>query len=206
MEQRSRPWYWIWYMALTPSREAYINLLADAPVTLRRAYRWVDWPLALAAMGGMLWMYLSSGSEMTCLIYAAGQGLGIGLILAVLWRVNVGLQNLLARLTGGSGDYAHTAYAMAAHSGPLIWVAALLLSLRLSIPPAAAVLWGVVEVLGLGLWIGSLILGVVALRAVHGLRLGWTIGIVALAAALQAGLALTVGPVALLMWVYLNPI
>lgn len=157
-------WFEAWLKAVTqPSVATFSALVADPAATSGRAYRWA----ALASVAGYLLAaplllrgYTDQGGQLVL-------GLALAPIIGLLGLALVaGWPHSLARRLGGRGELDDLEYAFSAWCAPLL----LLVGLAALAPAFALIAF-------LGLLYG-LALGVIGVRAVHGLS--WRRSIVAM--------------------------
>jgi hypothetical protein len=172
----------VWMTALTVQDDkAYIDLLLDPKMGLGRAFTW----MAIAGfVSGLLVPVLvlldprlgevlnmpdiGSMSPTAILLIVSLVSLIFTPITSMLGlAISGGLQNLLASLFGGGGNFTRTAYALAAYLAPMT-----VLTTLISIIPIVG------GCLGFPLSIYSIYLNLRALRAAHSISTGAALGVI----------------------------
>lgn len=167
----AQPWYQVWADAVTKPRvQEYEDIISRSNVSLSRACLWVFLSTVIGSGLSILLLLaiqslypqptqtqvsdlVSARLLPVCLVPAAGIVSVLGLILAT------GISHLIARALGGTGSFTQLAYATAAYTAPVY----LMGSLTASIP--------IINCLGLPIGLYTVILNVLAIRAVH--RITW---------------------------------
>lgn len=182
---RTYAFYDVWMtVLLNTDIESYAQVLDDPEAGLGRAFEWMAY--AGLATGLMIPLSLLINPQVAELaatpeFQEVFGNMGattfiIGFTLAALiiaplanvigLAINAGLQNLLAVMFGGKGDFSRTAYAIAAYLAPMS-----ILALAVSFIPIVG------GCLGLPISIYNFILNIRALRAAHSLPTGTAIGV-----------------------------
>jgi hypothetical protein len=164
-----KPWYSIWWIALTrPSEAPYATLTEDPHATSRRAYNWM---VLSGLFSGAVNAWLSSQVRPatplspeealrfgTATVARCLAGPFLSALGALLWLAfSAWLVQRIARALGGEGTYAKLAYLFAAFQAPT-----LLASVLYAIP------FPYLHLVGLGLGLYSLLLTAISVKAVNG--------------------------------------
>lgn len=169
----SLAWSQVWIRALTPSVETFEGLVRDPNASTNRAYAWVFVSaligsaisaLAQLALTGMSIPGSSADSATSALFSSPWLllicGAPVAAVLAVLGlMISAGITQLIARALEGTGTYSSLVYAMAAYSAPLAIISGVISSIPY------------INCLVFPLGVYSLVLNVVAVKAVH--QFGW---------------------------------
>jgi hypothetical protein len=156
-------WYEVWLKALTPSVDAYHQILADPTWTVNRAYMWLILGMVInvimdMVMGGGNLKTTSNfaGNNSTNYNYNAGSSLcclpvsiGLGMLFFMIFAF---ITHAIAQAFGGRSDMNRLIYAIAAFSVPI-----------------ALISW--IPCVGFIVSLYALVLMVVAVKAVY--EIGW---------------------------------
>jgi hypothetical protein len=189
--RQSYPFYKVWWTALTkPDVRSYADLLDDPEAGVGRAVEWqVYTNLSLLLLGGLVGfvqlqsmfalpefqklqseapLFNNTSSNMALIIFLLIFIL-VGVIFGVLGLLlNGAIQNLLARMFGGTGNFSRTVYALSAYLIPISIIVTVISYIPL------------VNCLTLAVSSYCLVLNVRALQAAHGLNGGRATIIVAI--------------------------
>jgi tetratricopeptide (TPR) repeat protein len=164
-------WIQVWTLVLAqPSVAAFQILLRDPQVSATRGYRWVlisstvgnailwlvGYSMLSSEIGNMSGTYSAFLRSALCFPFVLVSG-GLGAILGL--AIRAGVTHWIARALGGTGRFPELVYAIAAYAAPLaiiVRVAIIIPYVGLLISPVA---------------ISSIVLNVMAVKAVH--RFGW---------------------------------
>lgn len=184
-EEKSYPFYYVWMTALAPvdvvSTE---SLFSDPEAGAGRAFEWVAYagiisglisPFALRSnpqfaelmrMPEFRSLFGNTGTTAFILILAFAMALLTPIFSVIGLAISAGIQNFLALLFGGNGDYSRTVYALAAYLAPMT----ILVSLLGMIPLVGQCLTSL-----LGFY--NIVLNVRALQASHSLSIWQALGV-----------------------------
>jgi hypothetical protein len=187
-----------WIAAVTkPSESTFAEIAAQPGATTGKAFLWVGLASLVTAFISAITQSVGKGSAMDMyrdflppdLAYAlpsgGGSGMSFGAIICgaplgailgvIFFAIGVGLIQWVAKLFGGTGSYEKLAYTFAAITVPVSAVMAVLSLLGLI--PFIGVLFGIAS---FGVSIYSIVLQVLAVKAVNGLDTGKAVGSVLL--------------------------
>lgn len=184
-----------WMAAFTkPRAETYARIAAQPGASATKAFLWVflaslltSIVSAVASLGGQMETFrqmlppeianqLPAGADASFGIGTLICGAPIGAVFAVLFfAIGTALIQWVAKLFGGTGTFDKLAYAFSSIFVPYSVIASVLT--LLSIIPFVGILTGLI---GFALWIYSIVLGVLAVKAVDRLDTGKAAGAVLL--------------------------
>lgn len=183
-----------WKAAFTqPNEGTFARIVAQPGATASKAFLWVFVASLITSFASFISQVAGYGRQIDTLRQflppelarelpvGAEPAFGIGTIICgapigaifavVFFAISVALVQWAAKLFGGNGTFDKLAYAFSAINVPYAVVAAVLT--LLGIIPYVGILTGLI---GLALSIYAVVLGVVAVKAVHGLDTGKAIG------------------------------
>jgi hypothetical protein len=165
LPEASLPWHEVWITAVTkPSTSTFERLVQDPQASANRAYPWIFVSATIAF--ALSWLLQAAQGMVPGLLVFCAPVVGGAAILGTIF--GTAIIQWLARSMGGLGTYDKTLYCFAAYGAPL----GLLSSVLAPIPAVGA--W-----LNLALNLYSLVLSVIALKAVH--QFTWGKAVTALA-------------------------
>ena len=188
-----------WIAAVTkPSEGTFAEIAAQPGATTGKAFLWVAVASLISSLFASIAQSVGAGQSMEMMreflppdmAYAlpsggGGAGMGIGTILCgapvgalfgvIFFAIGVGLIQWVAKLFGGTGSFEKLAYTFAAIMVPISVVSALFTLLGMI--PFIGILFGLVS---FAISIYSLVLNVLAVKAVNGLDTGRAVGAVLL--------------------------
>ncbi len=184
-EAKSYPFYYVWMTALAPvDAVSTESLFSDPEAGSGRAFEWIAYagiisglisPFALMSnpqfaelmrMPEFRSLFGNTGTTAFIVILAFAMALLTPIFSVIGLAISAGIQNFLALLFGGNGDYSRTVYALAAYLAPMT----ILVSLLGMIPLVGQCLTS-----GLGFY--NIVLNVRALQASHSLSIWQALGV-----------------------------
>lgn len=177
--RRSYPFHAVWLTALT-NRDvgAYVDLLEDPEAGTGRALEWMAYVGVITGLLTPLYLLINPqfkqvldmpelsslrgnlSSTVFLLIFGLIMVISSAIFSVLGMAINAAIQNLIARMFGGTGTYGRTIYALAAYLAPI------------SIVTAVMSMIPFVNCLGIVVSIYSVILNIRALQAAHSMNQG----------------------------------
>jgi len=177
-----------WMAAITkPNEDTFARIVAQPGASSSKAFLWVFVASLITSFASAIAQTVGFAGRMESIRLPVGGaspfgfgtiicGAPIGAVFAVLFfAISVALIQWVAKLFGGTGTFDKLAYAFSAVYMPYSVIAAVLT--LLGIIPFVGILTGLI---GLALFIYTIVLGVLAVKAVNGLDTGKAVGAVIL--------------------------
>ena len=154
------PWYEVWRRAIAqPSRTTFEQIICNPKAPILTAFLWI---FAATFVGNLIYAVLIMvlySSPVDTVLSVIAPFAGLGLVGTLMFFMNIGATQFLAKLAGGDGTHAELAYAFAAILAPISLIA---------IPVAQIGGSPLLKFLHLAIVLYGLRLEIYAMRAVNG--------------------------------------